>query len=206
MKNFWKLCWEDYDMASIEKRLEQILPKIKEESFMESKGLGNEIGFYIFDYDPEHEMIVRDHISFLKDKINNNTRPIEIMEFDLYEIIINVIIEKGYFDKTVDMEKQQGSNKVLKAIKKMLRLTSDKNVIVNKISNKVEQNDIIFLTGVGKAWPIVRSHVVLNNLHPVIEDNPLVLFFPGKYDGSELKLFNEIEDDHYYRAFSLVPR
>ena len=40
------------------KRLEQIIPRIQSESFIQNKGLGNEIGFYIFDYDPADEMLV----------------------------------------------------------------------------------------------------------------------------------------------------
>ena len=39
-------------MATIYQRLEQIIPRIQSEEFIQNKGLGNEIGFYIFDYDP----------------------------------------------------------------------------------------------------------------------------------------------------------
>jgi hypothetical protein len=46
----------------------------------------------------------------------------------------------------------------------------------------------------------------LNNLHAIIERVPLVMFFPGTYDGLELKLLDEIKDDNYYRAFKLVDR
>ena len=51
---------------------------------------------------------------------------------------------------------------------------------------------------------MLRSHTVLNNLHQVIDHVPVVLFYPGKYDGQELILFGEIKDDNYYRAFKLV--
>lgn len=173
---------------------------------MENKGLGNEVGYYIFDYEPENEILVRDHIKFLKNKINSSVNKIKIKEFDLYEIMIEIIKNKGYLEKTIELEKNYGSEKALNAVKKTLRLTGSSNLYVNYIKERTEANDIIFLTGVGKAWPIVRSHTVLNNLHPVIDKNPLVLFFPGSYDGSELVLFNEIHDDNYYRAFSLVPR
>jgi hypothetical protein len=30
------------------------------------------------------------------------------------------------------------------------------------------------------------------------------MFFPGRYDGYSLRLFNKLSDDHYYRAFRLV--
>lgn len=193
-------------MADIRERLDKILPEIKKESFMENKGLGNEIGFYIFDYDPEDEMIVRDYIDFFKSKVNNNPETGSIIEFDLYNIMLEILEEKAYLKKTIEMEEKDGSEKVLKAVKKTLRLTSKNNLFVKFIKKMIKENHIVFITGIGKAWPIVRSHTVLNNLHAAIDKNPLVLFFPGNYDGAQLSLFGEIHDNNYYRAFSLVPR
>ena len=40
---------------SLDDRLNQIEDKISEKSFRENKGLGNEVGYYIFDYDPSEE-------------------------------------------------------------------------------------------------------------------------------------------------------
>ena len=193
-------------MADIRERLDKILPEIKKESFMEGKGLGNEIGFYIFDYAPKDEMIVRDHIEFLNRKMNNDPGLVNIIEFDLYNIMLEILEDKGYLERTIKMEEKQGSEKILKAVKRTLRLTSKNNLFVEYIEERIEENHIVFITGVGKAWPIVRSHTVLNNLHAAIDENPLVMFFPGSYDGAELSLFGEIHDDNYYRAFSLVPR
>ena len=48
---------------SLEERLNQILPRITSREFLDSKGLGNEIGFWIFDYPPDREMEVRDFLS-----------------------------------------------------------------------------------------------------------------------------------------------
>ena len=50
-------------MANIEERLSKLSDRLMEPEFMERRGLGNEIGFHIFDYDPEDETIVRDGIS-----------------------------------------------------------------------------------------------------------------------------------------------
>lgn len=38
---------------SLDDRLNQIEDKISDKSFRENKGLGNEVGYYIFDYDQE---------------------------------------------------------------------------------------------------------------------------------------------------------
>lgn len=75
---------------------------------------------------------------------------------------------------------------VFNATKKALRLTEKSDFIVNYIRERLEDDDIVFLTGVGKAYPVIRSHTVLNNLHAVVENIPLVLFFPGTYNGLEL--------------------
>jgi len=191
---------------NIYERLDKILPKLQEKRFRENKGLGNEIGYYIFDYDPSDELIVREHIKFIKQKINNENSVIRIKDFNLYEIILEILDNKGYLDKTFEMEKQKGTDRTINAIKKTLRLTQNNDLVVQYIRERVGSNDIVFLTGIGRAWPIIRSHTVLNTLHAVIDSVPLIMFFPGVYDGLELKLFDEIKDDNYYRAFRLIER
>ena len=37
-------------MASLEERLDLVERKIKDSQFRENKGLGNEVGYYVFDY------------------------------------------------------------------------------------------------------------------------------------------------------------
>src|SRR5690625_330121 len=93
----------------IYKRLDKILPRLQEKSFRENKGLGNEIGFHIFDYDPSDEFIVREHIKFLKNKINTGGTELYIKEFDLYEIMLEILESKNYLIKTFGMEEEKGS-------------------------------------------------------------------------------------------------
>lgn len=195
-------------MKDIHERLSKIKETITNPSFKEGKGLGNEIGFYIFDYEPEYEMLVREYVYNLKRQIKKENENVHIKEFDLYDVMLELLDQKGYLQKNFEMEKKKGSKYVFHATEKTLRLTSDKddNKIVNYISQNTEDDDIVFLTGVGKVWPIIRSHTVLNNLHRALDHVPVVLFFPGTYDGGSLRLFNEVKDDNYYRAFQLVDK
>lgn len=192
-------------MKSIYERVDEILPKIVEPSFRENKGLGNEIGFYIFDYDPEYELLIRDRVEFIKDKAKG-AYGLNIVEFDLYEIMLEILDSKGYLKKNFIMEEKKGSEQVFTATKKALRLTLDNDLLVKYISERLNGADIVFLTGVGKAWPIIRSHTILNNLHRIVEKQPLIMFFPGTYDGGSLMLFNYLKDDNYYRAFQLIDK
>lgn len=177
---------------------------IQRESFRENKGLGNEVGYYIFDYPAEQELFVRERIDYIINKNECSGNDFKIVVYDLYEIIINILKDKGYLEKCYDFECNKGFERVSKSVSNMLRVTSSDSLIIKHIKEKTPEKAIIFITGIGKCYPILRSHTVLNNLHQVIDNVPVVLFYPGIYDGQELVLFDEIKDDNYYRAFKLV--
>lgn len=189
-------------MRTIHERLDLILPKIESSSFLENKGLGNEIGFYIFDYEPEHELLVREHISFLKDKLNTPTSTRKVAEFDLYQMLLTILEREGVLEEVAVMEEEEGSDYLLEALQDL----ANPEVYIKLMEEREKDYQVVFLTGVGKVWPVVRSHGILNNLHHVIEDVPVIMFFPGVYDGAELRLFNRLKDDNYYRAFPLIDK
>jgi hypothetical protein len=191
-------------MKTLEERLDQAEAMIQTTSFRENKGLGNEVGYYIFDYPPEQELYIRNWVEYIRQKNENSGDDYRIIVFDLYDIVIDILIQKGYLEKCYQFEKTKGFERVSKSISNMLKITSSDGLIVNYIKDHITEKSVVFITGIGKCYPILRSHTVLNNLHQVIDQVPVVLFYPGKYDGQELVLFGEIKDDNYYRAFKLV--
>jgi hypothetical protein len=74
---------------------------------------------------------------------------------------------------------------------------------IDKIAEQIKPEDVVFITGVGKAYPIIRTHKVLSNLKPLIKKNPLIVMYPGTYINNEFSLFGEIDKD-YYQAFKLI--
>ena len=191
-------------MNTLEERLDKAEAMIKKPSFRKNKGLGNEVGYYIFDYPPEQELLVRERVEYIRKKNEQSDDEYRIVVFDLYEIIIEILKEKGYLEKCYEFEKKRGFDRITKAVGNMLRITAKDSLIVNYIRERTPEKAIVFLVGIGKCYPILRSHTVLNNIHQVIDNVPVVMFYPGKYDGQELILFGEIKDDNYYRAFKLV--
>lgn len=191
-------------MNTLEERLDKAEAMIKKPSFRKNKGLGNEVGYYVFDYPPEQELLVRERVEYIRKKNEQSDDEYRIVVFDLYEIIIEILKEKGYLEKCYEFEKKRGFDRITKAVGNMLRITAKDSLIVNYIRERTPEKAIVFLVGIGKCYPILRSHIVLNNLHQVIDNVPVVMFYPGKYDGQELILFGEIKDDNYYRAFKLV--
>jgi len=53
---------------TLDERLDIVEEMIKRPSFRENKGLGNEVGYYIFDYPAEKELIVRERINYIRKK------------------------------------------------------------------------------------------------------------------------------------------
>ncbi len=52
---------------TLQDRLNEILPRLQDKDVLSGAGLGNEIGFYIFDYPAEHELAVREHLRAVLD-------------------------------------------------------------------------------------------------------------------------------------------
>ena len=106
----------------------------------------------------------------------------------------------------MDKEKKKGFSEIIQGVNELLRMDEDNanNEIISHIKKNTEPDSVIFLTGVGKCYPILRSHKILNILHQHIDDVPVVMLFPGEYDGHSLTLFSEIKDENYYRAFKLI--
>jgi hypothetical protein len=187
-------------MSNLYRRLDQIIPKMKEDKFIQGRGLGNEISFYVFDYDPSEELVVRDYIKHIKKEFDYEGSNRSIIEFDLYKMLMEIANEKRIFKQIFEIEERQGKDALFKALTNFAK----PEIFLRKIKELLGGHNVVFITGVGKVYPFVRSHNILNNLQEAIDQIPVVLFFPGVYDGQALKLFGKLKDDNYYRAFRLV--
>ena len=173
-------------MSTLEERFDKAEETILKRSFRNNVGF--EEPYYIFDYEPSKELYVRERIEFLKKK--GQAADLNIIVFDL--------------EKNFKLEQKSGLERATKAIGNMLRVTTPNNLVVKYIEEHSEGADVIFLTGIGKCFPLFRAHNVLNNLNSVVHNIPVVMFYPGSYDGQYLVLFSQIKDDNHYRAFKLV--
>jgi len=188
------------NLANLKRRLSKIIPKIKEDKFIQGRGLGNEISFYVFDYEPEFELVVRDYIALIKKEFRHENSNRKIIEFDLYQMLIEISKEKKIFYRIFRMEERQGKDALFQA---MINFAKP-GIFLEKIKEQIEDHNVVLITGVGKVYPFVRSHNILNNLQEVLDKMPVIMFFPGQYDGLSLRLFGRLKDDNYYRAFRLV--
>jgi hypothetical protein len=190
---------------SLDERLNQILPRITSRDFLESKGLGNEIGFWIFDYPPEREMEVREFVAgTVLPALGKQTPPLRAASVNLLQLVTELLADRNLLEKAIEMQSGKGDDSTLAALRSVLK--EDK--LAQKIATQhdVANLDLLIITGVGAVYPMLRTHTLLSALHPIMGNTPLLMFFPGRYDGHSLRLFNTLAEDHYYRAFRLVPQ
>jgi hypothetical protein len=189
---------------TFEERLNQILPKISSDEFLNSKGLGNEIGFWIFDYPPEREMEMRDFLTrTVLTSLNKSQPPIRAGVINLFDLVIQLLEERKLLNKAIEMQRTKGDEAVMAALRPVLKEDKLAQKVVSLVD--LDQIDVLILWGVGSAYPMLRTHTLLSALHPLMGRTPLLMFYPGRYDGYSLRLFNKLSEDHYYRAFRLVP-
>lgn len=193
---------------SIDERLDLLKFAIEQPNLRRSSGKANEVNYWVFDYDPVDELTVRAYIEDLKIKENNGKKPFQLVVFDLYDIIMEYLESRNFVKKCSDIEMRKGMERVATAIQNSIRITDKNNFIVSYIAERTPENAIVFLTGIGKCYPILQSPEVFNkvlyNMPPEFSTTPMILFYPGTYTEQELIVFNELKEDNYYRAFRIV--
>lgn len=193
---------------TLQERLNLVLPRISSQEFLQNKGLGNEIGFHIFDYPAEQEDLVRDFIkTAIEPALARPPHALRYHHVDLFELVIDLLQERKLYDKVVDMQRSKGNNAALSGLRSVLKEDKLARYLAERID--IPSLDLMLLSGVGAAYPMVRVHTLLNGLHAVMQDTPLVVFYPGRYDGTALRLFGQSSERNdvnapYYRAFQLL--
>ncbi|WP_017428909.1 DUF1788 domain-containing protein [Vreelandella jeotgali] len=189
--------------AQLQERLNRIPEKITSDTFLSGQGLGNEIGFWIFDYQPEQELQVREYLTFLKGLLTRQHAELQVDHVNLLALLRDYLSERGFLDKAIAMQQAKGDAALLKALRGPLHMDKLAPYLIRHALS--DDPDMVLISGVGNVWPMLRAHSLLNALHSRLGHKPLVIFYPGGYDGQQLTLFNRVTSNPYYRAFQLVP-
>lgn len=190
----------------LEERLNRIPEKITSERFLCGKGNGNEIAFYIFDYPPEAEERMREYVIFLLGHLTKTHPTLRVKHLNLFEFMIRRLDQRGLLEKSYDRQRNGKDVALLKSLQGQFEGPKLAEAFVAEV-NPPEQ-DLVVVTGVGNAFPVVRAHSLLSALQSKMGRTPLVMFYPGVYDGRYVRLFGRVMSDlknPYYRAFQLVP-
>ena len=186
-------------MEKIKERLDKLRDRIQEADFLGGKGLSNEVNIHIFRYDAEDEMTVQ---HFLKQITTDQTLSCHLVECNLYETFLSICADLDIMDSIPEMEQTDGSDFLLE----QLHSAVGENEFIAKIQENgpCVNGDVLLLTGVGDAFPFMRVHKMLEALQPYYSNVPILVMYPGTYDGSYVRLFNKLKPNPYYRAFNVI--
>ena len=178
--------------------LTKVSDRLSEEGFLKNKGLSNEVGIHVFCYAPEDELIVRTFFEKLK---NEKDVPYHLVERDLYRIFLDICEEKHILKSIPTMEQRKGKEYLEQ---QLVKIATPEAFVKRMEYTPHGYGDVLLITGVGKVYPFMRSHKILDNIQHIFSDIPVLMLYPGTFNGQDLDLFGQFLDGHYYRAFNLL--
>ena len=185
-------------MSDIMNNLNKVSTRLSEEAFLTNKGLSNEVGIHVFCYDPKDELTVR---AFFDNLMQQQDVPYRLIERDLYKIFIEICEGKRILKSIPSMEERKGKDHLAEQLQKV----ATPEAFVKKMQYEPHQKgDVLLITGIGKVYPFMRSHKILDNIQHIFADIPVLILYPGTFDGQDLGLIGKFLDGHYYRAFNLL--
>lgn len=183
-------------MADIKERLDNLRTHIQEPEFLEGKGLSNEVNIRIFCYNAEDEMTVRQFISQIT---TDQSLGCHLVECNLYETFLALCDDIDITDAISEMEETDGKDFLLE----QLHSAIGEDEFIEKIQYDPHRiGNILMLTGVGDVFPFMRVHSLLEALQPHFSDIPILVMYPGTFNGSYVRLFDRLTPNPYYRAFN----
>ncbi len=178
--------------------------------FLAMRGLANEVPIFIHAYDPQAEDRAGQTASSLAARLN--AAGITTQTIDLFDVVLEWLENNKRLKPILDRESTTDKSKLLSMFQGLV----DPSIgpILSVLRGRLEESGarISLIVGVGRVFPFLRTHTVLEAIQPAMTRHPIVLFFPGKYiqsrDGSQLQLFgtdvNPPLSRAYYRAINLA--
>lgn len=186
-------------MSNLNERLDKLKALVQDKDFLEGKGLSNEVNIRLFCYSPEDEMTVT---HFLNQLITDPNLDCHLIECNLYQLFIEICEDLDILDSIPDMEEGEGSEYLLEQIHSAI----GENEFIDKMREKFQPQvgDVMLLTGVGDVFPFMRVHKMLEAMQPFFSEIPILVMYPGVFDGNYLRLFDRLTPNPYYRAFNVL--
>lgn len=174
--------------------MKELYDFVHNERFLKNEGLGNEVPYYIYDYNPKDELVMREKIALMIKKSK-----VSIININLFEIILEIFEEEG-IEVLFEYEQEDGTKEF---IKEVIDPSVEDGTLIEFINEKIRGYDVIFITGVGSVFQFIGLHEVLSKLGDKRIETPIIGFYPGVYTTETLRLFDLFESKNFYRAFKL---
>ena len=112
--------------------------------FLSKESLGGEIPFFIASYDAVEELEVNASIASLIRKLD--TAGVPVLEINLYDLMCEILDEKGGIERMFEVEKKKSKERFLRALQSVPEHTSDSDA-ANREEDLAVRGQSLFLDG-----------------------------------------------------------
>lgn len=177
-------------MEKLIERFELLQRRIFDEDFLYHNR--TIIPYFLFVYDPVKENWMNGKIEELLIDARKRGKNFRIL--NLFDLFLHIFEED--IEELMEMENEEGTYEVMEAVEATL---DDKQVVVDAFESLTEEAEVILLNGIGTAYPFLHVSGLLKRLAASGYVKPIIVFYPGTFNGMELSLFNRsniIEDEY----------
>lgn len=185
-----------------ERRAQLLRECLCSEDFLANKGIGNEIGFHTFCYDPALEFEARALFDTLSRDAEADKLPCTLKVVNLYDAVLAILDDLDVLEAMQEQEANFGSKAVLDDVVDYCQPDVVSNVVLDLTQPHVP-GDAILLVGVGEVYPFLRVHNLFDSMQSDFSDVPVIAAYPGTFNGSSVTLFNRLAAENYYRAIDI---
>ena len=177
---------------------EHIYQKLTAPDF--GQNLGGELPLYIQPFPTKEQSAVPRQVEHLMKRLAKKDIP--SIDINLYDLCTGILQEEGILDAILEGERDIDRDTLVSTLDSVLDI---KSVVIPRIQSLIaeQQPKFVFIHAIGRVYPFLRSHGILNNIDELTTGCNLVFFFPGEYNNLQLKLFGKISDENYYRGQNL---
>ena len=165
--------------------------------------------FFFYTYDAAEEYQVRKEIESLKHKLQRPLAMVDTLVLNIYETMVEylksqTVAGKTQFDLLMQLD-ENASDRLPVSLERLLSKDDFITFLLNKIQSHLSADShlkkvYVFIHGFGSVYPYLRAHKLVSRLEQHVKNYKVIIFYPGKFDGSNYKLFNKLAVKNIYRA------
>lgn len=187
--------------------VEQLRPALinlfRSSSLADSTKIGHEKPIFICPYKPEQELEMREAWSWLMANLALEGKSATFV--NLFEELVKHLSARGLLEDIIESESTGELS--LENLRGLVDIDKFLDQVIGWLP-AAQSQDLLLIGGVGEVYPHLRASEIIGKLEKYTVRTPVVLFFPGSYVHSSgqsmtLKLFDKLDDSHYYRAMNL---
>lgn len=197
--------------------VEELYEYLRSPQFLDAKSGNIFYNYYIYQYPADTEYAMRRQIMEFKQKLERPTSYQDALVLDLFEVFCDFLRSEKFgqvslLDDTFEEDKTNPD-----VVTKELTDEANSDGFISFVNKRITEHvtspspdektkTLIFIHGIGKMFPYMRTNVFLTRYEKYNDTDSykIVLFYPGHQEGNSFSLFDRMDDAHTYRAILLV--